>query len=280
LPYHYYRRKALKVCNRVLSSLGFQLTRPNPIPQDHIPAKLYLDLIDEVQGYYSAFVSPNYHTSPERTKLLCKLLGTNISEALYIIDCLRVSAHLEGDICEFGVAQGATSALLAYEIASSTKNLWLFDSFQGLPKPTEKDVLINDISNVGSIEAYEGDMAVPVEEVQKRLREIRFPPARVKIVPGFIEETLRSSDLPNKVSFAYVDLDFYNPISVALRFLDQVLVSDGFIVVDDYGFFSAGAKAAVDEFIGTRGNRYAMLDTPKFAGHFAVLRKQPSALSR
>jgi hypothetical protein len=95
-------------------------------------------------------------------------------------------------------------------------------------------------------------------------------------VPGFIEETLRSADLPTKVSFAYVDLDFYNPISVALRFLDQALVSDGFIVVDDYGFFSAGAKAAVDEFIGTRGNRYAMLDIPKFAGHFAVLRKQPS----
>ncbi len=58
--------------------------------------------------------------------------------------------------------------------SGSTKKLWLFDSFQGLPKPTDKDVLINDISNAGSIEAYEGAMAVPVEEVQKRLSEIRF----------------------------------------------------------------------------------------------------------
>jgi O-methyltransferase len=279
MPYHYYRRTALRVCNRVLRSFGFELSRPNPIPQDYISAKLYLDLINEVQGYYTAFVSPDYHASSERTKLLCKLLGTNISEALWIVDCLRASAYLEGDVCEFGVAQGATSALLANEIAGSTKNLWLFDSFQGLPKPTDRDVLINDISNAGSIEAYEGGMAIPVEAVQARLCEIGFPPTRVKIVPGFIEDTLRSVDLPNKVSFAYVDLDFYNPISIALHFLDQTLVSGGFIVVDDYGFFSAGSKNAVDEFIRARNNHYIVVDTPKFMGNFIVLRKRYSAAS-
>lgn len=279
MRYHYYRRTALKACNRVLRSLGFELSRANSIPDEYISAKLYSNLIDEVQGYYSAFVSPDYHASPERTNLLCKLLGTNISEALSIIDCLRASAHLEGDICEFGVAQGATSALLANEIISSAKNLWLFDSFQGLPKPTDKDVLINDISNTGSIEAYEGGMAIPVEAVKKRLSEIHFPPERVKIVPGFVEETLRSSDLPNKISFAYVDLDFYNPIATALRFLDRTLVSGGFIVVDDYDFFSAGAKAAVDEFMEIRGGSYVMLDTPKFMGHFVILKKQHSTAS-
>jgi hypothetical protein len=36
-----------------------------------------------------------------------------------------------------GIAQCATSALIANEISSSKKNLWLFDSFKGLPKPTE-----------------------------------------------------------------------------------------------------------------------------------------------
>lgn len=274
MRYHYYRRAGLKACNRVLGWFGRELARRNPTPQDHVPAKLYMDLIEEVQGYYAAFVSRTYVASAERTKLLYKLLGTNISEALHIIQCLHESAHLEGDICEFGVAQGATSALLANEIAGSNKNLWLFDSFQGLPKPTDKDVLIDDISNVGSIEKYEGSMAVPVGEVQKRLLEVCFPSARVRIVPGFIEKTLHSSNLPTRVSLAYVDLDFYNPIAVTLRFLDQTLVAGGFIVIDDYGFFSAGARTAVDEFFEARGDRYVMRKVPEFAGHFAILQKR------
>ena len=51
----------------------------------------------------------------------------------------------------------------------------------------------------------------------------------------------------------YVDFDFYSPISVALRFLNKRLVTGGVIVVDDYGFFSSGAKTAVDEFLKEYG---------------------------
>jgi O-methyltransferase len=39
----------------------------------------------------------------------------------------------------------ATSALLANEIRSTERTLWLFDSFKGLGKPSEKDLLIDDI---------------------------------------------------------------------------------------------------------------------------------------
>lgn len=69
---------------------------------------------------------------------MAKLLGTQISEAMYILVFLHRSLELDGDVCEFGVAQGATSALLANEIRTTQKNLWLFDSFKGLPKRNGK----------------------------------------------------------------------------------------------------------------------------------------------
>jgi cephalosporin hydroxylase len=186
---------------------------------------------------------------------------------------LNKSLKIEGDVCEFGVAQGATSALLANEIRATEKKLWLFDSFQGLPKPTEKDVLIDDIFNLKSIEDYEGEMSYPIEMVEARLKAISFPSSRVKIVPGFIEETIDSPDLPQKVCFAYLDFDFYLPILTSLKFLNQRLSTGGIIVVDDYDFFSSGVKTAVKEFIEEYPGDYEIINPHKFAGHFCILRK-------
>ncbi len=241
--------------------------------QTSIDSKKYISLIEEVQNLFSELVFPDLPPCEDRSKLMAELLGTGISEAIYILEFLNKSLKLEGDVCEFGIAQGTTSALLANEIRDTEKNLWLFDSFQGLPKPTKKDLLINDIFNLKSIESYEGTMSCPVEMVESRLRAISFPSSRIKIVPGFIEETITSPDLPEKVCFAYVDFDFYMPILTTLKFLNHHLSKDGMIVVDDYDFFSSGAKTAVDEFIQEYPDDYEIIKPHKFAGNFCILRK-------
>ena len=116
------------------------------------------------QNYLKLFPNP----VPEgRSELLAKLLGTQLSEAVYIINYLHRSLKLPGDVCEFGVAQGATSALLANEIRDTDKLLWLFDSFAGLPKPTEKDTLIHDIFGLGTIESTQGTMAYELRGCKK-----------------------------------------------------------------------------------------------------------------
>ncbi len=117
---------------------------------------------------------------------------------------------LLGDVCEFGVAQGETSALIANEILHSSKMLHLFDSFEGLPKPTDKDRLKDDIFSLGKMEAYTGKMSCSEDMVLARLRAIDFPQDRFCIHKGFVEKILMShnkSHLPNRISFAYVDLD-------------------------------------------------------------------------
>ena len=165
--------------NALLKQVGLRLSRVNG---RKIDLKKYADLIEEIQGCFSELIFPELPPCERRVELVAKLIGTGVSEALYILGYLHKSLNLEGDICEFGVAQGATSALLANEIRSSQKSIWLFDSFKGLPKPSEKDLLINDIFSLGKIERYEGTMCCSVDQVISRLKGISFPLSRAKIL--------------------------------------------------------------------------------------------------
>jgi O-methyltransferase len=234
----------------------------------------YLAIIKELEGAYKEFLFKDLPINDEgRIRLISKLEGTEPSESLYLLNYLYKTLKLEGDVCEFGVANGATSALIAYEIKKTDKCIWLFDSFKGLSAPSKKDILLNDIYGLGSIEAYEGTMAFPIDRVSAKLRDIGFPQSRTKIIPGFIDETIKNSNLPKKVCFAYVDFDFYEPILTALNFLDTVMTINGFIMVDDYGFFSAGAKDAVDEFVDAKNGNYQTYFPNESAGKFCILKR-------
>ena len=117
-----------------------------------------IGLVSQIEQLYREVVFKDSSAyDPERIKIMSRLLGTGVGEAAYICYYLRQSLKLEGDVCEFGVAQGRTSALLGQEIIKMDKKLWLFDSFKGLPKPSAKDELKDDIFNLGSIEKYKGD---------------------------------------------------------------------------------------------------------------------------
>jgi len=255
-------RKALRLLDYELVPAGSTL-----------PLNRRAETAAELEALYRHFLFPSLPARPGRERLLARLEGTQLGEAIYILEHLHRSLALEGDVCEFGVAQGATSALLAGELVQTAKRLWLFDSFEGLPRPTDKDVLIDDIFELGSMERYAGTMAYGSEHVIGRLREVGFPGSRVSIVPGFIERTIDKPGLPARVCFAYVDFDFYEPIKLALDFLDRVLPVGGHVVVDDYGWFSAGAKSAVDEFARAQGARYELTLPIPSAGKFAVLKR-------
>ncbi len=241
-----------------------------------VPFQYRQSLIQELDGLYretlfSGLLAPD----PARLKLLGELIGTTASEALFIVAYLAKSLDAGGDVCEFGVAQGATSALLAHELKPTDRKLWLFDSFEGLPRPHAKDELKDDIFGLGSIEAYEGTMVFGVAELKTRIDRVGFPAARALIVPGFIEDVVadRGVETPDRVCFAYVDFDFYSGIRTALEFLDERLPVGAHVIVDDYDFFSTGAKTAVDEFVVARSDRYTLSLPIPSAGRFCILER-------
>ena len=124
-------------------------------------------------------------------------------------------------------------------------------------------------------------MASPVDMVKGRLAAINFPEERTRIVPGFIEESIKTAPtLPDEVCFAYVDFDFYEPIRTTLEFLRDRLPVDGIVLVDDYGFFSSGAKTAVDEFMAKANKQFSMtlpLACAAVSTPFCILRKEATA---
>jgi hypothetical protein len=260
--------------NSFLIRFGYKIAILNRKSKRTFPEEQLLKALVELNGLYKTFVFNKELTVDEESlELLSNSVYTKFGTGFYIINYLRESLDREGDVCEFGVAQGTLSALLAHEIKDTNKSLWLFDSFEGFPEPSETDILIRDIMNAGSIGAYKGMMSFPEEEVKSRLSDINFPPERIRIVPGFIEKTIKGPRLPQAVCFAYVDFNFYEPILIALNFLDTVLLEGGFIIIDDYDDFLKGVKSAVDEFYDSRREKYTLKFPVKPAGKFCILCK-------
>ena len=54
-------------------------------------------------------------------QIIRELKGTSLVESLKILQSINETQNLKGDICEFGVAQGKTSKLMAYLIKDTEK---------------------------------------------------------------------------------------------------------------------------------------------------------------
>lgn len=232
----------------------------------------HLLFLNEADAFFRATLFPTLPAGNGRAELLASLNGCSPTKAYFILNYLHEALRRGGDVCELGVAEGATSALMANEIRPLDRvHLWLYDSFEGLPRPTEKDVLINDVFNLGSMAAYEGKMAVAETQVRERLAAVGFPQERTHVVRGFIDRRTSVDVLPERIAFAYLDFDLYEPIALALRLIHQRLVGGGYVVVDDYGWFSSGAATAVDEFHAEHRNEYELIKPPAFTGGFVIL---------
>ena len=101
-----------------------------------------------------------------------------------------------------------------------------FDTFCGISGSSSVDLHSDGDYNAGDVSAYI---------------------AGAEIVAGRVPETLQGRF--DEVSFAHLDMDVYEPTRDALACLWPLMVRDGIIVLDDYGFWSTpGIKRAVDEF--------------------------------
>lgn len=222
-----------------------------------------------------SYVLPRLELTDDTPALVANLLGTNAVEAAYVLQGMQEALGVPGDVCEFGVAQGRTSALIAHQLLGTDRHLWLYDSFEGLPAPTAKDELVDDIFGLGSMDAYTGTMKNPEALVREQLAKVQFPEARTHVVRGWVEETIGQGVGPERVAFAYLDCDLYSPTICILRSIHDRLSVGSVLVLDDYGYFSSGVATAVAEFMADYPHGYdlrAPFDVD-VAGAFRVLRR-------
>lgn len=193
------------------------------------------------------------HTLVSKAKLntLCSLTATLERE------------RVEGAIVECGVFKGGAAALMAHETRGAREML-LFDSFEGLPAPGDKDGLI------AQQQFQPGWCASTEEDVRRIFGKLGVLNERVHLVKGWFHETLPETRVP-PIALLHIDADWYGSVKVVLDTLFDRVVAGGYVVIDDYGRWE-GCTRAVDEFLAAR--RLPALVPTGTVGHF--LRVQPS----
>jgi hypothetical protein len=165
--------------------------------------------------------------SKERDMLLSDL------EAAQIYHTVRAVAEIRGEMAEVGVYRAASSRIIRE--AETTKPLHLFDTFQGLPKPSEKDRLFHEglyRSSLDDVKAY-----------LSKHNDLYF-------YPGLFPDT--AAPIRNKrFSFVHLDVDLYESTLHALEFFWPRLESGGAILSHDYST-SPGVFAAFTEYFSPR----------------------------
>lgn len=149
--------------------------------------------------------------------------------------------QVPGEVVELGCYNGGTSVLLGQLLKPTTKRLWLYDSFSGLPTKT-----IQDQSPAGQ-QFQAGQLTASRQLVEKRFRQANLPRPRIKRA-WFAD--LTPSDLPEQICFAFLDGDYYQSLRDSLRLIWPKLQPGAVVVVDDYANEALpGAARAVDEWL-------------------------------
>ncbi|MBK1840712.1 hypothetical protein JHL17_25230 [Azospirillum sp. YIM B02556] len=173
-----------------------------------------------------------------------------------ICEALReVNEGVEGIYIEAGVALGGTAALIA-NFKRPHEKLALYDVFSTIPAPSEKDgrdahdryevIRSGNSEGIGG-DKYYGYQDNLIDVVKNNIQStgLSLDDTSIDFHKGLFEDTLFVND---KVAFAHIDCDWHDPVAVCIERIAPNVSIGGFIIFDDYWFYS-GAKTAVDNFL-------------------------------
>ena len=171
-------------------------------------------------------------------------------ETEVLLGLLEETLNLDGDIVEFGCYRGDTSVLLERRLEkfrrenpdANLKLLWIYDSFEGLPEKTRED------SSVAGDQFKAGELLVTKREVIEKFKRNGLKIPRIR--KGFFENLNPAEDVPEKISYAFLDGDLYGSIKTSLKLVENRMAKDGIIIVHDYNNPELpGSSKAVDEWL-------------------------------
>lgn len=161
-----------------------------------------------------------------------------------------VTRGVVGSIVECGVWRGGSMMAVAkslQRLGVTDRELYLFDTFEGMPPPTAHDVRVLDGLPAGDPSSLTPGIAVEEEAVRRAVESTGYPTERIHLVRGRVEDTLPDA-APDAIALLRLDTDWYESTRHELEHLFPRLAVGGILVIDDYGHW-AGARAAVDEYM-------------------------------
>jgi hypothetical protein len=224
--------------------------------------------------------------APEDQKILTRALPytmTGVARLHALVDAVRycIRRDVPGAFAECGVWLGGSvlaMILTLQELGVSDRDIYLYDTFEGMTAPTEHDVSPVEPPAKDTWEAAAREQTRPWQElfdpdgfseakVRATILATSYPAERVHFVRGPVEETL-PTQAPPHLALLRLDTDWYESTRHELQHLYPLLVEGGVIIIDDYGHWE-GCRRAVDEYFAESAAPL-LLNRIDYTGRIAV----------
>jgi hypothetical protein len=241
---------------KVFNSIGFDVVARNSSKDSLF--ENFPDLSDAERKTVST-VKPYTMTSVERIVCL-------INAVSFIAD-----NKIAGDIAECGVWRGGSMMTVALTLLAhndTSRELYLYDTFEGMSEPTDFDKSIDGVSAKSQMEQEAGKWCyASIEDVRENILSTGYPENKIFLVKGKVEDTIPKT-APANLSLLRLDTDWYESTKHELTHLYPRLSPEGILVIDDYGHWQ-GARRAVDEYFAEQ-KRKIYLHRIDYTGRIAV----------
>jgi len=172
--------------------------------------------------------------------------------------------HIPGSVVECGVWRGGSMHAVARtldQLGDRDRDLYLYDTYEGMTEPTEKDRRYDGESASHILAQADKQSWVwawaSLEDVQAGFETVPYPSERLHFIKGPIEKTV-PAEMPDEIAILRLDTDWYESTVHELEHLYPRLVSGGVLILDDYGHWQ-GSRQAADEFLDRTGERLLLL---------------------
>jgi O-methyltransferase len=228
-------------------SLGYRIERTTPTPVVASAPEFPPDFTSQEQQIWRS-VEQYTMTSKER-----------------VVSLIRAVQHVErykipGAFVECGVWRGGSMMAVARTLLASgvsDRELFLFDTYRGMPEAADIDVdtfkrsaapLLAELRKRPMEEQTENKIVAhcPLEIVRANVVSTAYPQDKLHFVEGRVEDTIPQY-APSNIALLRLDTDWYESTRHELIHLFPRLSSHGILIVDDYGHWQ-GARLAVDEY--------------------------------
>jgi O-methyltransferase len=146
-----------------------------------------------------------------------------IEHMVMVSAILNIPKSVKGSLVECGTYKGGSTTNLSLVSAIVNRKLEVFDSFEGLPEPSELDKA-HFIADRKEVATYsKGAWCGSLEEVKRNISKY----GRINVCnfyPGYFDKTL--PEFKKRVSFIFLDVDLRDSLEMCLKWL-WPLLEDG-----------------------------------------------------
>ncbi len=209
---------------------------------------------------------------------------TGVARIGALVDSVRylVDRGIEGAFVECGVWRGGSVLAMIHtlqEMGAAHRDIYLYDTFEGMTEPTEHDISMFDGSALDEWKAaqQQGKRAWSAlfapemfgeSDIKKLLLATGYPADRLHFVRGPVEQTIPDT-IPESIALLRLDTDWYESTLHELQHLYPRVSQAGALIIDDYGHWK-GCRQAVDEYFGQTEVETPLFTRIDYTGRIAI----------